>query len=191
MKHFWPIPKTIPNMITILRILLVPLFVWRYMSAQQPIHYYTAAAILIFSSITDILDGVIARRTNTATDWGMAMDPFADKLTQLALVGCLWVRHPSLWPFYAIIVIKELILIFGSLVLLSKISRINGALWYGKINTVVFTLLMLYIVAAGEVTAQQLKPAMIIILGAMIFSGLLYIIRFFNTLSKKRIEKAA
>ena len=80
---------TIPNMLTTLRILLVPAFIWAYLRRPGGL----PVLILAISALTDLLDGKIARRFNQVSDLGKLLDPIADKLTQGAMLGCLLTRY--------------------------------------------------------------------------------------------------
>ncbi|MEE1164601.1 MAG: CDP-alcohol phosphatidyltransferase family protein, partial [Lachnospiraceae bacterium] len=77
---------TIPNVLSFLRLLLIPVIVWLYIVKKDPIW---TMAILALSGITDIVDGIIARKCNMISDFGKAFDPVADKLTQIAMLFCL------------------------------------------------------------------------------------------------------
>ena len=74
---------TIPNILTFFRLLLIPVIVWLYLVKKDPIW---TMAVLALSGITDIVDGIIARKCNMISDFGKAFDPVADKLTQIAML---------------------------------------------------------------------------------------------------------
>ena len=73
---------SIPNLMGYLRIVLVPVYLWVYLTAQNSRDYYLAAGIMLVSFLTDLLDGQVARRFNMITEFGKVLDPVADKLTQ-------------------------------------------------------------------------------------------------------------
>ena len=77
---------TIPNVLSFFRLLLIPVIVWLYIVKKYPIW---TMAVLALSGITDIVDGIIARKCNMISDFGKAFDPVADKLTQIAMLFCL------------------------------------------------------------------------------------------------------
>ena len=77
---------TIPNILSFFRLLLIPVIVWLYIVKKDPIW---TMAVLALSGITDIVDGIIARKCNMVSDFGKAFDPVADKLTQIAMLFCL------------------------------------------------------------------------------------------------------
>ena len=88
----------VPNALTVLRIVLIPLFLWRFLTAQTQLQFYAAALILGVSALSDTLDGYIARRCNQITQLGKILDPIADKLTLASVVAALWITKPHLWP---------------------------------------------------------------------------------------------
>ena len=95
MNEDTPIRKqllSIPNLMGYFRILLIPVIVWRYVTAETVTDYYIAAVIIGISGITDFLDGFVARRFHMITKVGKALDPIADKLTQGAVVLSLCFR---------------------------------------------------------------------------------------------------
>ena len=82
---------TIPNILSFFRICLIPVIVWLYNVKQD---YLWTLFILLLSAVTDIVDGIIARKCNMISDFGKAFDPVADKLTQMAMLFCLVSRFP-------------------------------------------------------------------------------------------------
>lgn len=129
---------TVPNILSYIRILLIPLYISMYINAEVVSDYYWAAAILLLSAITDSLDGIIARTTGQITDLGKIIDPAADKLTQVAVVAAMIVRRPYVLPLLVLFILKELFLLINNLVLLKKDVMMDGSMWYGKVATAVF-----------------------------------------------------
>ncbi len=76
-------PKTIPNYLTIIRFIFIPIILYFILTEN----YLIAFAVFTLSSFTDIADGFIARKFNLITDWGKLMDPLADKLTQITTLS--------------------------------------------------------------------------------------------------------
>ncbi|MDK2933316.1 MAG: hypothetical protein PWP27_1126 [Clostridiales bacterium] len=106
----------IPNILTLIRFLLIPVFVYFFFSNLEH-NYLISATIFIFAGITDVLDGYIARTYNMVTKWGKLLDPLADKSMQLTVVFCLaYKKIIPLWAIY-IILIKEILMVIGSIVL--------------------------------------------------------------------------
>lgn len=73
---------TIPNLLSFFRMCLIPLIIWQYVYKDNHI---TALCLLALSGMTDIADGIIARKFNMVSDFGKAFDPIADKLTQISV----------------------------------------------------------------------------------------------------------
>lgn len=146
-----PIKKSdwlaIPNILSLVRIMLIPVFIYIYFNNELSYNHLWAAAIVLLSGATDSLDGIIARRFNMITDLGKLLDPFADKLTQLAIIICLIYTWPGMLIVVSVFVIKELTLLACS-ILLFRIGKVmDGALWYGKVSTLVFYACALILVA--------------------------------------------
>ena len=96
---------TIPNLLSLLRLCLIPLFVWAYLIRQDPL---LTVGLLILSGLTDIADGFIARHFQMISDLGKVLDPLADKLTQAAMLVCLTSRFPLMLIPFGMMVVKEL-----------------------------------------------------------------------------------
>lgn len=135
---------TVPNILSLFRIALVPVFAVLYlMSEDNPSMLNWAIVTLGCSGLTDMFDGMIARRCNQITEIGKVLDPIADKLTQVTVVLCLAIRLPRLWPLLCLCFAKELLQSIGAAKLyFRKKSQIQAAKWYGKVSTVVFYLVM-------------------------------------------------
>lgn len=137
---------TIPNVLSLFRLVLVPVYVLIYLNATQPVHYYIAGSILAVSCLTDLIDGKIARHFNMITTVGKVLDPFADKITQFTLTICLAIRHPVLWIMVVLIFVKELFQLIAGIVAFRKKLILKGALMSGKIcTTVLFVSLILLV----------------------------------------------
>lgn len=125
--------KHLPNILTIVRFLLIPVIVLFALSNN----YIAAIVVLTISGITDILDGYIARRFNLISDFGKLMDPFADKATQLTILVVLSIK--GIIPFWImlIVLLKEVLMIAGASFLYGK-ELVVSSKWYGKLATVLF-----------------------------------------------------
>lgn len=125
---------TIPNLLSVLRILVIAPFAYFFLNDQL----LWAVVMLAFSGLSDLFDGMIARKFNQITELGKMLDPLADKLTQGTIAICLAVKHPLLIPILAIFVLKELGMLIGGCILLKKKKRPCAAKWYGKVATFLF-----------------------------------------------------
>ena len=138
---------SIPNLLSLFRLVLMPVYLNIYLKATEPAHYYLAGSILAVSCLTDMVDGKIARHYNMITNVGKLLDPLADKLTQLALTICLSSHFPVLIPVLILFLIKEFFQLFALIINLRKGKMLDGALMSGKIcTTVLFTSLTLLVI---------------------------------------------
>ena len=124
----------VPNALSVLRILLVPVFLMLYLTRLD----YWAFGVLVLSGVTDALDGFIARRYNQITDCGKLLDPISDKLTQVAVVVALATRFDELLPLAALCLVKESCQAIGGAIMLKRQCAVRGSKWFGKVSTVVF-----------------------------------------------------
>lgn len=124
---------TIPNLLSLFRLCLIPLIVWLYVGKSDP---YLTLLVLILSGLTDVVDGIIARRFGMVSDVGKALDPVADKLTQMAMLYCLVSRFPHMAVALCLLVIKEVCSGVVALVTIRRTGRVEGADWHGKLTTV-------------------------------------------------------
>lgn len=128
---------TIPNLLSLLRLILIPVYVMIYWNAEKAKDFVLAGAILAFSCFTDALDGFIARRFSMTSTLGKVLDPLADKATQITLAFCLSLRFPALQSVVILLLFKELAQISGALLLLRKGIPLPSALMAGKISTLI------------------------------------------------------
>lgn len=139
---------TIPNLLSILRMLLIPVF------AVLLLKDYVVAAIvvIIFAELTDLLDGHIARKYNQITALGKLLDPIADKLSQISIVIVLIIKYwdNAIKYLFMFFIIKEIVMLIGGAILLSKGLRPVAAEMWGKVATTVFCVVMIFVLAFGE-----------------------------------------
>ena len=126
---------TVPNGLSLLRILIVPFFAWFFMKDQLAV---AGVALLVLSGLTDMVDGFLARKLNQVTELGKMLDPFADKLTQGVVALCLAIKFPVIGPVLLVFILKELLMLCCAVFLLKKRKRPCAAKWYGKVATVLF-----------------------------------------------------
>ena len=128
---------SIPNLLSLFRLLLIPVYATLYLNATQRYQYLLAGVILAVSCLTDMIDGKIARKYNMITTLGKILDPLADKLTQLTLTICLSLKYPVLYPVLGLFVMKELFQLVLGVVFLRKGKMLPGALMAGKVCTTI------------------------------------------------------
>lgn len=137
---------TIPNVLSLFRLALIPVYVIIFLKADSRNDYFLAATILAVSCLTDMIDGKIARHFNMVSTIGKILDPFADKITQFTLIICLTVRHPIIWLLVVLFVIKESFQLVAGSINFKKGIMLKGALLSGKIcTTVLFVSLILMV----------------------------------------------
>lgn len=135
---------TIPNLLSIFRLLLIPVYMVIYLKAQETKDYIIAGVILALSCLTDLVDGKIARKFNMITSLGKFLDPLSDKITQFTLILCLAIRYPVLWSILSLFVIKELFQLIAGALAAHHGYILKGALFTGKVCT---TILFISLVA--------------------------------------------
>ncbi len=142
---------TIPNLLSLFRLTLIPVYISIYLKAKTSADYFLAAAILAVSCITDLIDGKIARHFNMISTLGKILDPLADKLTQFTLIVCLTVKHPVLKYLTGLFVLKESFQLIAGCLNLRKGKMLKGALLSGKICTTVLFLSLILLVMIPEI----------------------------------------
>lgn len=125
----------LPNKLTILRVILIPFFLVFMFVPKIPMNYFLAVAIFIIASITDALDGKIARRDNLVTNFGKFLDPLADKvLVMAAIVAFIELGWVSSIPVI-IILVREFMVTSLRLVANTSGGKVIAAGLAGKLKT--------------------------------------------------------
>ena len=169
---------TIPNLLSLVRILLIPLIIWLYCAQKAYMHTFIVIAI---SGFTDIIDGKIARKFDTVSDVGKVLDPIADKLTQAALVICLIARYPWMWAILALFAVKECLMLLWGYLTLKSTDTINGAKWYGKLSTVVLYAVMMILILFVDIP-QAIATALMLLCGGIMLLSLVMYGRFYHAI---------
>ncbi len=141
---------SIPNLLSLFRLVLIPVYMVIYLNAREDWEYTLAGCILALSCLTDMVDGKIARKFNMITTLGKILDPVADKATQFTLTLCLSLRYPSLRPVLILFILKEGFQLVAGILALRKGKMLEGALLAGKIcTTVLFVSLIVMVLFPG------------------------------------------
>ena len=187
MKDLFKGCLTVPNLISVIRIILIPFFAFYFMQGE----FVIAVIILALSGLSDCVDGKIARRFNQISALGKLLDPLADKLTQITLAVILFLTFNKAedtmlkafsWVFLVFIA-KEFVMVLGSLIMLSIGLRPGAAEIYGKVATLAFYVVMIFIIGFGpEVGAFRNlftipNPLMMIL---VVISAILTMVAFFS-----------
>lgn len=190
MKHMFRKNQvfTIPNLLTMIRLLMIPVIIHLYCDDRN---YTAAAAMVLLSGLTDVVDGIIARKCNQVSDLGKIIDPIADKLTQVTILYCLVTKYALMLPMLILFVAKELIMAICGLLVIWKEHKVNCAQWFGKLNTVTLYLSMTILILfpqIGTVAANSL----ILLCAATTILALVKYLRFYKgILGSNRKENAA
>ena len=126
--------KFIPNLLCIIRILLV--FVFVYLSLKDML--YAALIVFLVAGATDVLDGFLARRNNWITNLGKILDPFADKLMQCTVLIILSIRNILPIWFAVLFILKEVVTLAMGLLVIKKRKVVIVSKWYGKAAVCLF-----------------------------------------------------
>lgn len=153
---------TIPNILSLFRLILIPVYVTIYLNARDNTDYFVAAAILAVSCLTDLIDGKIARHFDMISTLGKILDPLADKATQFTLILCLSVKYPVLWYMVGLFVIKESFQLIAGGLRMRKGRMLKGALISGKICTTV-----LFVSLIIMVLIPQIDPSTVLVITAV------------------------
>ncbi len=181
--------KYIPNILSIIRLFMsfafAAIFIWGY-----PNYVMLAAIIFILSGVTDVVDGILARKFGWVTNAGKILDPLADKLMQCTALLCLVFREIVPWWILILIVLKELLMGCGAIVLFKKSREIGVAKYFGKAYTVIFyAVIMLFLLFQDWLGANMWATYALCIFTAVIAFGVLvlyYISYLKNKMKKQR-----
>lgn len=171
---------TIPNILSIFRLALIPLIVWLYLSE----HYYYSIAALILSGATDVIDGWIARRFNMVSDVGKALDPVADKLTQIAALLCLAINFTSMAVLLIVLVVKEIIMAAFGIAVIKKTGSTYSASWHGKATTC-----LLYATVIIHIFWHSIPTVLSCILVGICIAMMIFSLVMYSRQNVKRIKR--
>lgn len=170
---------TIPNLLSLFRLLLIPVYVAIYLNAKGASDYYLAASILAVSCLTDLIDGKIARHFNMISSLGKLLDPVADKATQFTLIICLAVRYPILKYLIILFIFKEAFQLIAGGIFYHNGRMLKGALISGKICTTVLFVSLIAMVMLPEMDNTTANIIVIIDAVFMVIALVNYIIAYF------------
>lgn len=127
---------TIPNLLSMFRLILAVVFLLLFVKADTKAAYWGALGVLVLSAVTDVVDGKIARHFHMVSELGKILDPIADKVTQGFVMLALISRYPLMIAETIIFLIKECYMGIRGLQVIKATGWNDGALWFGKVNTV-------------------------------------------------------
>lgn len=163
-----------PNKLTLLRVILIPVFVV-LLYVEVPYHMLWALAAFIVASFTDFLDGRIARSRGLVTDFGKLMDPLADKMLVMSALIC-FVELGRLPAWAVLIVVIREFAVTALRMLAVENGRVIAAGWSGKIKTASTMVCICLMLVFTQVPALDIAAA-VVILATTIYSGAEYFIK--------------
>lgn len=170
---------TIPNILSAFRLALIPLIVWLYLNR----YFYYSIAALILSGATDIIDGWIARRFNMVSDVGKALDPIADKLTQIAALLCLAIHFRAMAVLLSVLIVKEIIMAAFGIAVIKKTGTTYSASWHGKATTC-----LLYATVVIHIFWPDIPAALSFILVGICIAMIIFSLVMYSIQNVKRIK---
>lgn len=172
---------TIPNLLSFFRLCLIPVIVWLYCFRKD---YLMTTLVILLSGITDVADGIIARRFGMVSELGKALDPVADKLTQIVTLFCLVTRFPHMIIPLVILTLKEILAAAFNVITIKRTGEVMGAVWHGKLTTLLLYSTMLLHLIWINIPLPVSDILVGLCTAAMLLSAVLYNIRSFRVLRK-------
>lgn len=171
---------TLPNILSFARLTMIPFIVWLFEIEQ----YGWAFGMFFLSGVTDVVDGWIARTFHLVSNFGKAIDPIADKLTQVAVMLCL--LPLEYWWVVGVLAFKEITIGILTLTAIRKTHKVYSAGWYGKLCTVVIYLSMFVLILWREPHPTFVLVDSILIVAAIALSFVKYFIYYTGILREFR-----
>lgn len=172
----------IPNILTTMRLALVPVFAYFMLSENPGI----AVAIFILSGVTDIVDGFIARRFNMITNFGKIYDPFVDKLMQITAVVCLVLRQTiPLWLLVFVLLKEVTMITVGGILYFKKIVVSSNK--FGKLSTVIFYAGVILLIVWDNIPKYAMTTVIAVMIIAMLTAAVYYCIDTLKNYNEKRV----
>jgi cardiolipin synthase len=171
--------SNIPNFLSVFRIFLVPVFLYLFLTQENTV---LALVTFLVAGLTDVVDGIIARKYNWITNVGKILDPFADKCMQMSALFCLGKAGLISWWVASVLMVKELILLVGATTALKSKKVYVQSDWYGKAGTVAF-----YIIATILVLVEDISPTVRMLLGILLIAFMLFALIMYVIDYKKNI----
>ena len=177
---------TIPNVLTMIRLILVPVFVVLFLKG----HKMASLGVFVAASLTDMLDGYLARKLNQITDFGKLFDPLADKLMVLSAMVCQGIVGVFPWSAIIIVACKELFMVIGGLLML-KNDVVVYSNYVGKAAQVCFILSLVLAFFHDELAAWGVQLDIILLwitVALALCAMVIYIIGSVRTIRKRKAE---
>lgn len=170
--------KHIPNLLSILRLAMIPIFVYVFFMEKHP--RFLSLTIFLLAEITDVIDGYLARKYNWVTEMGKILDPMADKLMQATVLVSLSVVDRIFIWLAGLYFAKELLIVTGAIIM-TKTEKpvVPPAQWYGKLGSFMFAALVtVFIVYPVNRTLNVILT--IVLACTLMFSLLMYYFKVYR-----------
>lgn len=176
---------TVPNLLSLIRLLLVPVIYILY-------HYHhtmIAVGVILFSGSTDIADGWVARKFNMTSDFGKFFDALSDKLTEAVMIVLIIPNHSLYIAPFILLLIKEGIMIMYGFVALKASNTVNSAKWHGKVNTFVIYVVMITMFVFRDMPLWLEIVLVSLSCSSQLMSLILYVIFYHKFLKSSKCTK--
>lgn len=146
--------KNIPNVLSVIRIILVGVFVYVFFN-DYPNNLFGALIVFLVAGLTDVIDGFLARRFNWVTNMGKILDPFADKLMQCTVLVCMCIQ--DLIPIWLVVpfILKEFLVLLGGLLIIKKRKVVVVSNIFGKMTVVFFYAAVVLCISARDFLSEN------------------------------------
>ena len=174
----------LPNLLTGIRFILVPIMAYFLVTKN----FTLAISLYILASVTDVLDGYIARKYNMITNLGKFLDPMADKLLQFSALLGLWIV--DIIPFWITLIffLKEIFMGLGAIKLLKNKDVVVPSKWFGKMSTVFFFIAIVLSMLSENLVVLKpwVLPLFILALLSLFFAFIMYLLNFLKVEKKEQ-----
>lgn len=185
--------KHIPNYISVFRIILIPIYSLFFFDVISLFSFgpmVSAGVVFILAGVSDAVDGFLARRNHWITDTGKLLDPLADKLLEVVVAICLAIKYGGPFSILAtIIAFKEIVMIIGAYLIMSKSNIYVSSVWCGKLATIVWYILLCVVHFFPAAKSNLLSYFLCIIL--ILVMNLAFVVYAFNYAAQIQSTKDA
>ncbi len=179
----------LPNALSIIRIILVPIYAAVFFSDMENA-MFIAAAIYLLAGLTDFLDGYIARKYHIITELGKILDPLADKMMTVTVFGCIAAKRIVPWWIALLLLVKELLQLIGGLIYYKRNSTMRPSVFLGKASTVSLIVTGIVFMVFPELP-DPIGNGLLIVTTAILLSAFFNYLTIFFKLSSDKTDHSA
>lgn len=170
---------TIPNLLTGIRLLLIPLFIYLCCVLKDTVG---SAVVVIASGLSDVLDGYIARKYHMESNLGRVLDPAADKLSQAAMCFAMIYRYRIMFWLLIFFAVKELAMVLLGYFYMRRTGVVNSARWYGKASSIVQYAVMLSLILNPTISEYSAHVLISLCMATHVISLFSYVLFYIRSL---------